>query len=72
MTIDKHPEFGSTLSQDDGSFDLVVNGGGQLCVHYEKEGYLPICRYLNVPWQDYVWLPDVAPFNRMRRSRQSI
>lgn len=55
-----HPELGSTESQADGGFNLVVNGGGRLCVHYAKDGYLPSCRFVNVPWQDYAWLPDVA------------
>ncbi|MEX0704209.1 MAG: hypothetical protein WD069_19070, partial [Planctomycetales bacterium] len=57
--IEGHPEFGATMSGADGGFSLAVNGGGLLCVHYSKEGYLPACRHLSVPWQDYAWLPDV-------------
>jgi RHS repeat-associated protein len=60
VSVEGHPEFGSTESQADGMFDLVVNGGGQLCVHYHKHGFLPVCRQLAVPWQDYTRLPDVA------------
>jgi hypothetical protein len=60
VSVEGHPEFGSTESQANGMFDLVVNGGGQLCVHYHKHGFLPVCRQLAVPWQDYVRLPDVA------------
>ena len=55
-----HPEFGHTLSQADGHFDVVVNGGGRLCVHYEKDGFLPLCRFISAARQDYTWLPDVA------------
>jgi YD repeat-containing protein len=29
-------------------------------VRYEREGYLPVQRQIRVPWQDYVWLPDVV------------
>jgi hypothetical protein len=60
ITILNHPEFGQTLSRTDGMFDLAVNGGGYLSVKYQKNGYLEVQRQLNVPWQDYVWAPDVV------------
>ena len=60
VSIHHHPEFGTTLSGEDGSFDLVVNGGVRLCINYERKGYMPVCRPIDVPWQDYVWLPDVV------------
>lgn len=59
ITILDHPEFGSTLSRQDGFFDMAVNGGGLLTVRYEKEGYLTAQRQVNVPWQDYAVLPEV-------------
>ena len=60
ITILNHPEFGQTLSRADGMFDMAVNGGGVLTVYYQKEGYLSVQRTVNVPWQDYVPLPDVV------------
>jgi sugar lactone lactonase YvrE len=54
-----HPEFGQTLTRADGMFDLAVNGGGQLTVRYEAEGFLPAQRAVVAPWRDYAWLPDV-------------
>ncbi len=60
MTILNHPEYGQTLSRSDGMFDMVVNGGGLLTLNYVKEGYLQAQRQLDVPWQDYVWLPEVV------------
>ncbi|OGP87479.1 MAG: hypothetical protein A2156_10700, partial [Deltaproteobacteria bacterium RBG_16_48_10] len=60
ITILNHPEYGQTLSRADGMFDLAVNGGGVLTVKYEKASYLSAQRQVNVPWQDYVWLPEVA------------
>jgi RHS repeat-associated protein len=60
ISVHRHPELGSTNSQKDGSFHLAVNGGGTLCVHYQKQGYLPSCRHITVPWQDYAWLPEVV------------
>lgn len=60
LTIVGHPQFGSTLSRSDGVFDLAVNGGGQLTVNYQKAGVLPVQRQVNVPWQNYVTVPDVV------------
>ncbi len=60
ITVLNHPEFGQTLSRTDGMFDLAVNGGGPLTVNYAKEGFLPVQRQLDVPWQDYTFLPDVV------------
>lgn len=55
-----HPEFGSTLSRADGMFDMAVNGGGVLTVNYEKSGFLPAQRPLDVPWQDFALVDDVV------------
>jgi hypothetical protein len=60
ITILNHPEFGQTLSRADGMFDLAANGGGLLTVKYEKQGFLPVQRQTNVPWQDYVMIADVV------------
>lgn len=60
ITVVAHPEFGQTLSRDDGAFDLAVNGGGLLTVNYAKPGFLPVQRQTRTPWQDYVTLPDVV------------
>jgi len=55
-----HPEFGQTLTRDDGRFDLAVNGGGLLTVNYAKAGYLPIQRKIELPWRDYLSVEDVV------------
>ncbi len=60
ITILAHAEFGQTLTRVDGAFDLAVNGGGQLTVRYEKNGFLPVQRAIVAPWRDYAWLPDVV------------
>ncbi|MCC6759314.1 MAG: PASTA domain-containing protein, partial [Candidatus Omnitrophica bacterium] len=60
VNILDHPELGETLSRLDGKFDLAVNGGGDLVINYRKDGYLSSSRQMNVPWQDYLTLPDVA------------
>lgn len=60
ISIHKHPEFGQTLSRHDGLFDLAVNGGRRLIVNYEKPGYLPVQRRLEVPQRDFVTLETVV------------
>jgi len=60
VTILGHPEFGQTRSRADGLFDMAVNGGGQLTVRYELDGFLPVQRAIDAPWRDYAWLPDVT------------
>ncbi len=58
ITVLNHPEFGQTLSRADGRFDLAVNGSGYLTLNYQRSGYLPAQRQVNVPWQDFVVLDD--------------
>ena len=60
ITILNHSEFGQTFSRADGMFDMAVNGGGLLTVNYAKDGYLPLQRQMNVPWQDYAVVHDVC------------
>ncbi|RJQ52518.1 MAG: carboxypeptidase regulatory-like domain-containing protein [Nitrospiraceae bacterium] len=60
ITVLDHPEFGRTLTRADGMFDMAVNGGGYLTVTYEKDGYLPVQRTTDVPWQDFKWMLDVV------------
>jgi RHS repeat-associated protein len=65
LSVLSHSEFGQTLSRADGAFDLAVNGGGQLTVRYEKDGFLSAQRPLVAPWRDYASLADVVlvPFD---------
>ncbi|HZH79075.1 MAG TPA: carboxypeptidase regulatory-like domain-containing protein, partial [Archangium sp.] len=60
ITVLRHPEYGFTRTRVDGHFDLAVNGGGPLTVQYEAQGFLPSQRTVQVPWADYVWLPEVV------------
>jgi RHS repeat-associated protein len=53
-----HPELGYTTTRPDGRFYLAANGGGELRIRIEKDGYLPVERTLDVPWQDYADLPE--------------
>ncbi len=60
VTIVLHPEFGNTVTQTDGDFVMVVNGGGQLSVRVEKDGLLTVDRSTNVPWAGYAEVPPIV------------
>ena len=53
VTVAEHPELGHTTTSEDAVFDMAVNGGEDLVVVYEKNGYLPVERELDVSVRDY-------------------
>ncbi|MFA5832145.1 MAG: Ig-like domain-containing protein [Bacteroidota bacterium] len=59
ISILDHPEFGQTVSRVDGMYDLVVNGGGKLVLSFQRTGYLPVQRQVDVPWQDYIFADSI-------------
>lgn len=60
VSVHGHPEYGQTLSRIDGSYDLVVNGGGLLTLRFDRGDRIESQRTVNVPWQDYTSLDAVA------------
>ncbi len=60
VTVNGHPEFGQTLTRTDGAFDVAVNGGGVLTLNYDRTGYLPVQRHVDVPWRDFAIVDDVV------------
>jgi len=60
ISVQDHPEYGSTQTSADGGFVMAVSGGGPLVVSYQADGYLPVARQIEVPWQDYAHAPDVV------------
>lgn len=53
VSVLDHPEFGEMTTRDDGQVYLAVNGGGELTVNYQLDGYLPVQRTLDVDWQQW-------------------
>ena len=53
-------EYGYTLTRADGWFDFVVNGGGDIVVAYERNGYLLVQRKVNASYQNYSMAPNVV------------
>jgi len=55
-----HPEFGYTLTRENGWFDLVANGGGHTVLQFEKAGYFTVQRKPRTDWLDFHVLEDVV------------
>ena len=60
VTILGKPELGYTFSREDGMYDIVVNGGGEVKVNFEKPGYLPAMRQVTTSWATYSSVDDVV------------
>ena len=46
------PNEGYTLTQNDGWFDFMVNGGGAVTLQFGKEPFMPVQRSIFVPWNE--------------------
>jgi RHS repeat-associated protein len=55
-----HPEFGWTVTREDGQFSMLVNGGGPLTLRFTKKGFLEAQRQVTPPPNDFISLDDVA------------
>ncbi len=61
VTVVGSPEFGSTTTHADGTFDLLVNGGGALELAFDKTpSYLASARTVNIGWNESTLLDDVV------------
>ncbi|MBJ7520003.1 MAG: DNRLRE domain-containing protein [Solirubrobacteraceae bacterium] len=60
VTVLDHPEYGETVTRSDGEVYLVLNGGQQYTLTYEKEGFLPLQRQVDAPWQNWEVTDDVV------------
>lgn len=55
-----HPEYGYSYTRADGYYDLAVNGGGEITVDYQRQGYLHVQRREITPWRDWGWFPQTT------------
>lgn len=55
-----NPLEGFTLTRDDGWFDLMVNGGGSVVIHFGRTPFRPTSRTVNVPWNEVIILDVVT------------
>lgn len=60
ISVLNHPEFGTTVSQANGEYFLVVNGGGPLTIRAGKTGLLSSDRVVNPPWGGTDFAQDIV------------
>lgn len=51
--------YGFTLSRTGGWFDLMVNGGGSVTLHFMRLPFGSIFKTVAVPWNEIVYIGDV-------------
>jgi RHS repeat-associated protein len=59
VRIPNHPEYGYTFSREDGYYDILVNGGGEVTLEISHPEFLRAQRSLPARWQQYETVADV-------------
>jgi RHS repeat-associated protein len=54
------PELGWTATRTDGGFDIAVNGGGVVTLVFERAGYIPVQRRLEVPTGEFEGVEEIV------------
>ncbi|XP_051790160.1 teneurin-2 isoform X2 [Erpetoichthys calabaricus] len=49
----KYPQYGYTLTRQDGTFDLIANGGASLTLHFERAPFMSQERTVWLPWNSF-------------------
>ncbi|XP_069052190.1 teneurin-2 isoform X2 [Lepisosteus oculatus] len=49
----KYPHYGYTLTRQDGTFDLIANGGASLTLHFERAPFMSQDRTVWLPWNSF-------------------
>jgi hypothetical protein len=53
-------QYGETLTSEAGTYDLAVNGGGQITLVFEKDGYMRVQRHRDTRPRRFVPYPTVV------------
>ncbi len=61
------PEYGFTLTRDDGAFDFALNGGRPAVLRFVLSGYVEAQRTVTAPRRDYESIADIelVPFDEV-------
>ena len=57
--VSSDPLLGFVVSRENGWFDIMVNGGGSVTLHFQREPFKPRERRLIVPWNEIVVTDDI-------------
>lgn len=70
ITVAHHLEFGQTVTDCNGIFNLAVNGEEELIINYQKAGYLPLQRRAIPYSQKYVPINEIILIPMTSQSTQ--
>jgi RHS repeat-associated protein len=59
ITAPDHPEYGESITREDGTFDFVLNGGGAVRLRIKSDGYLRLERTLRPSWRSFEPVGDL-------------
>jgi RHS repeat-associated protein len=54
------PRFGFTYTREDGSFDMLAEGGGAVTLVFSRSGFISSQRNVSLDWNGWAVLEDVA------------
>ena len=54
------PAYGHTLTRQDSSYDIAVNGGSAVTIMYNRRNFIGSQRSVVVPVNNYVTIEDIA------------
>ncbi|KAM9312735.1 teneurin-2 isoform 3-T3 [Gastrophryne carolinensis] len=53
VSFAKDPKYGYTITRQDGTFDLLANGGASLTLHFERAPFLSQEKTVWLPWNNF-------------------
>ncbi|XP_073476803.1 teneurin-2 isoform X4 [Aquarana catesbeiana] len=56
----KYPKYGYTITRQDGTFDLIANGGASLTLHFERAPFMNQERTVWLPWNSFYAMDTLA------------
>ncbi|XP_075065930.1 teneurin-2 [Mixophyes fleayi] len=56
----KYPRYGYTITRQDGTFDLIANGGASLTLHFERAPFMSQERTVWLPWNSFYAMDTLA------------
>ncbi|XP_029439692.1 teneurin-2 [Rhinatrema bivittatum] len=56
----KYPKYGYTITRQDGTFDLIANGGSSLTLHFERAPFMSQERTVWLPWNSFYAMDTLA------------
>ncbi|KAJ6664886.1 hypothetical protein lerEdw1_005858 [Lerista edwardsae] len=60
ISFANNPLFGYTISRQDGSFDLVTNGGISIILHFERAPFITQEHTLWLPWDRFFVMETIV------------